>query len=279
MLQNHAYNQLLSLINARSQHWLRAQIDLLPAIPRPDDAAIDDLAEIAVVARICSGFRGTEAPLQTFVKGRITPEFLESFVAGLPARAATAGTGSALVGLLGLKVPPEARSDATPDLLGRLALCALPDADLLAQAGAFLARPVPDERLSEAVLDRHAGVLALCYRFGAERPRFADIRVYGDAYANVVRFTAWAQRNGRLRSLAQMCFSLCLLDPDHDVTELLADIIASQRPDGSFPARIGFGTADQDRNALRPTLAVLAALHIAIHRRWRQPRSPVPMAA
>ena len=75
-----AYNQLLTLIAARSQQWLRNQIDLMPQ-DAISGTQIDDVAEIAVAAHICTGLRGTEAPLQAFIRSRSTPEFTDLFMA------------------------------------------------------------------------------------------------------------------------------------------------------------------------------------------------------
>lgn len=279
MPQNPAYNQLLTLINARSQQWLRHRIELWPLLTSPDDSHLADLAGVAVAAHICTGLRGSPAPLQTFIKSRFTPEFTRTFIHSLALQSSEGPRpGSALLGIL-----PQA-DIAAADLAGlspieRLALSGLTDGALMTWAEAILRRPVPEERLTEQVINSFAHVLTLSYRFGAERPRFASARTYGDAFANCLRFAAWAERKGNLISLAQMCYCLCLIDPDHDVAPLLADLISSQRPDGSFPARIGFGTADQGQAALRPTLAALVALHMAVHRRWHNPRPSLPLAA
>lgn len=279
MPQNPAYNQLLTLINARSQQWLRHRIELWPLLTSPDDSHLTDLAGVAVAAHICTGLRGSPAPLQTFIKSRFTPEFTHNFIHSLSSRAPEGPRpGIALLGIL----PQPDMAGISPSglsLIERLALSGLMDGTLMSGAESVLRSPVPEERVTEHVIDNFAHVLTLCYRFGAERPRFASARTYGDAFANCLRFAAWAERKGNLISLAQMCYCLCLIDPDHDVAPLLADLISSQRPDGSFPARIGFGTADQGQAALRPTLAALVALHMAVHRRWHNPRPSLPLAA
>lgn len=274
-----AYRQLLTLIAARSQQWLRHRIDLMPRTAVPEDQ-IDDLAEMVVAAHVCSGLRGTAAPLQAFVQSRFNAEFTDSFIARFQSDM-TDGTcrGGAL-----LRCLPAGQRDGialteTRSLADRLAASDAPDPALWAEIETELRRPIPEERLGDSAVESYAGVLTLAYRFGAERPRFASTQTYGDAFANCLRFADWARRKGRLAPLAQMIFCLCLIDPDHDVTPMLAEAISSQRPDGSFPVRIGFGTADQDGAALRPTLAVLVALHMAIHRRWRTPRPTMPMAA
>ncbi|MCZ0964073.1 hypothetical protein [Paracoccus benzoatiresistens] len=275
-----AYKQLLTLINARGQQWLRNRIELFPMLPAPDHPHLTGLAEIAVAAHICSGLRGTPAPLQTFIRSRFTPDFVGCFLDAFQHGSHPGdGRGTPLFRLLPHDERAQIRLPQMASLAERLALSDGSDPRLLAEAEAFLRAPVPAERLTERDVDTYACVLMLCYRFGAERPRFADARTYGDAFANCLRFAEWAERKGRLMPLAQMCYCLCLIDPDHDVAPMLGDIIASQRPDGSFPDRIGFGTADQGEAALRPTLATLVALHMAVHRRWQHPRPSVPLAA
>lgn len=279
MPQDFAYKQLLTLIAARAQQWLRNRIDLLPQEEIPD-AQIDDLAEIALAARICTSLRGSDAPLQVFLRSRFGASFTDLFLNRF--QNIKPGHGHRGVAFL-CCLPPGHRDPIAASghlsLPARLALSDGSDARLRSEAEAMLRRPVPDERLDDQVVETFVSVLALCYRFGAERPRFASPRTYGDAFANCLRFADWAQRNRRLLPLVQAIHGLCLIDPDHDVTPMLADVIASQRPDGSFPARIGFGTADQDDAALRPTLGALVALHMAIHSRWHAPRPTVPMAA
>ena len=262
MFHDPPYRQLLTLIAARSQQWLRNRIDDLPAL---DDAGMQDMGEIALAAHICTGFRGTPAPLQTFIQARLPTDF--------PVFSVPAWVGS-MHGAAGIS----RRSDPACDAFGRQEP-AEPFKFDLPKAEEMLCSPIREDDISEDIVDTYARVLAACYRFGAERPRFASARTYGEAFSNCLRFADWAQQERRLMPLAQMCFCLCLIDPDHDVAPMLADIITSQRPDGSFPHRIGFGSASQDGTALRPTLATLVALHTAVHRRWRNTKPPVPLAA
>lgn len=279
MSHTSAYMQLLTLVGARSQQWLRNRIALLPTLSGSDHRHLDGVAEIAVTASICSAYRGTAIPLETFIRDHFTSEFVAAFVASYGDDPRHDRRGNALFRFL----PPQSQADIIlgqpVTLLDRLSLAHHPDADLLAEVQAFLRTPVSPDLITEQVIDTYARILSLSYRFGEERPRFADVRTYGDAFATCLRFADWAERKGRLMPLAQMCYCLCLIDPDHDVAPLLADVLSSQRPDGSFPHRIGFGTADQGNEALGPTLAVLIALHMAVHRRWRCPQPPLPLAA
>lgn len=273
MPHNPAYMQLLNLIMARSQQWLRHQVDQMPEQPRPDDPAFHSLAEIAHVASVCSGLRGTEAPLATFVRSRVTAGFLTDL-----AQDCRVGPATALFQFLPVQTI-DANRPGDISLIDRLAIVGPSDPQILAEAEAYLCRPVPAAWISDDIVEAYAYVLALSYRFGAERPRFAKVRSYGTAFSTCLKLAEWAQQERRLLPLAQMCFCLRLIDPDHDLAPMLSDIIASQRPDGSFPDRIGYGTTEQDSAALRPTLATLTALHMAVHGRWRSPVPTVPMAA
>lgn len=276
MLQDSAYEQLLNLIAARGQQWLRTQIGLMAN----DPASCEGLAEIAIAAHICTGLRGTETPLRTFLRSRISDDDFDILLGRFQKdklNFANSRHAACLVASGDFSPPMLASGISLPAV--RSPVTDKPDALVPDQAEAFLRQPVPDDRLDEGMIETYAWVLAITYRFGAERPRFASARSYGDAFANCLRLADWAQRKGKLLPLVQMIFCLCLIDPDHDVREMLADVISSQRPDGSFPARIGFGTADQGDEALRPTLATVVALHMAIHRRWRTPRPSLRMAA
>ncbi|WP_295049065.1 hypothetical protein [uncultured Paracoccus sp.] len=279
MPKDFAYRQLLTLIAARTQQWLRNRIDLMPQDATPEDR-IGDLAEMISCSHICTGLRGTEAPLQTFLRGRFTSEFTDLFLSRFQSDTTDhIHHGGALLRCLPVDLRDGVALAATRSLADRLAASDAPDDALWAEVEAMLRRPIPQSRMDDRAVESFTAVLMLAYRFGAERPRFASPQTYGDAFATCLRMADWAQRGRRLVPLVQTIFCLCLIDPDHDVTPMLAEVIASQRPDGSFPARLGFGTADQDDTALRPTLATLVALHMAIHRRWRAPRPVLPMAA
>lgn len=252
MAYGSAYTQLLTLIAARSQNWLRLQIEVLEPQNEAGGLFAATLAEMFRTARVCGGFRGTEAPLESFLRRRFGP---------CPAELAAQGRG---------------RPDAVPapglaGLADRLARMDALNPVLLAEAEAALRQPIPAERLTDGDVIAYGRILALCYGFGARRPRFVRARTYGDAFETCLRMAGWAERKGRLMPLAWMVFGLHLIDPDHDATAMLADMIASQRPDGSFPPRLGFGTTDGTEASLEPTMAVLLALHAAIHRRWNSP--------
>ena len=158
------------------------------------------------------------------------------------------------------------------DLAQRLALQSLPSPDLLARAEEWLRAPMHPRCVTATRADLFGRVLMQLYGFGARRPKFSTPRAYGEIFANCLLIADWAQSGKHLAALAQIVYCIRLIDPDHDIRPWLADVIASQRPDGSFPARTGFGTADQDFEAAgQATIMAVAALHIALYRRWRNP--------
>lgn len=276
MLQDSAYVQLLNLIAARSQQWLRNRIELMPNDPASDER----LAEMAIAAHICTGLKGADAPLRAFLRHRMPDDVSESIFGRFQKdklKLMSAGDAGHAASSAGYCFPFLASDISFP--AAAFAMTDRSEAFPFDDAEAFLRRPIPDDQLDEGVIETYAWALAITYRFGAERPRFASARTYGAAFGNCLRLADWAQCKGKLLPLVQMIFCLCLIDPDHDVREMLADVISSQRPDGSFPARIGFGTADQGDEAFRPTLATVVALHMAIHRRWRRPRPGLRIAA
>lgn len=264
-----AYTQLLNLISARSQQWLRGRLEKLAAVDDPDDRDICNLSQIAVAANICSGLRGSPAPLKVAFERQYKPELIDCFLVDYQRNSLREG----LAGLAGRKTAVPAIDDLDWPAGGLSE-----DHALFQLVEKVLRQPVPRAQINDAVIVRYGRLLALSYRHGAARPRFASTKTYGEAFANCQRFADWAHRKGHLAPLALMCFCLCLIDPDYDVAPLLADLISSQRPDGSFPLRMGFGTADQADEALEPTIAATIALQMAVHRRWHTPR-PIPLAA
>ena len=279
-----SYRQLMQLLCSRGFDWFRRRIEALPD-PVPPDAP--DLAALALAGRfapVCSGLRGSPAPLEAFVRLRLTPDLVGSCIGLVERGMRDPAPVQTLMAAQGLGIGEAAQiprlhralagiaGDRALDLPTRLALGTRPGPALLDQAESLLRSPMTGQMMEDARIDRFARILMQLYGYGALRPRFGDARAYGEIFLNCLRIADWAESRRRLTPLAQMVFALCLIDPDHDVQPMLAEIIASQRPDGSFPTRIGFGTGDQDlAQAALPTIMTLAALHMAIHRRWRQP--------
>ena len=281
------YDHLLRLLANRGLAWLRDRIKALPDPLSSHDPALYPLAMAARLVPVLSGLRGMDSPLSEIVAHRLDPALARRAARLIWQRGADPNRLAPL--LAGLRVaghdqplwqlamrqlclgPPD-------DLAEHLALSPSPDPALIARAEELLTRPFIVKQPDEAHIDLFYRVLTTLYAFGATRPRLQP-RVFGQAFQNCRNFAQWAVRTGNLTALAQMITCICLIDPDQDVSDLLSEVIAYQRPDGSFPAKCGW--SDQPQNfaqAIAPTLAVVLALHLLIYRRWRLP-APAPLAA
>ncbi len=278
------YRQLMQLLCSRGFQWFRHRIEELPDPVPADMRDLTALAQAAHFAPVCSGLRGSTTPLETFVKLRLTPDLVNSCIRLVEGGRRDPGPIQILIAAQGLGIGSGrqaldlhrtlARMSGCDelDLPTRIALAGRPRPVLLDQAERLLRTPMPEPLMEDARIDYFARTLMQLYGYGTLRPRLSSPRAYGEIFLNCLRIADWAESRRRLVPLSQMVFALCLIDPDHDVQPMLAEIISSQRPDGSFPIKIGFGTNDQDLSqAALPTIMTLAALHMAIHRRWRQP--------
>lgn len=281
----------MRLLASRSLGWLRQHVMDLPDPLPTDHPALAALPRIARLAPTLSGLRGCMSPLEDIVRRRFHPNLvLQAARAVLEDRASGPVRETVIAGGLVAGHDPVwqlaslalADDPATP-LCDRLALSPHATAGMIAEAEAVIGAPVPRDATSEDRIDGFARLLMQLYRFGAVRPRFSRARIFGDAHAKATRFADWARRHGRVTAMAQMAVCLRLIDPDHDLSDLMAEVISSQRPDCSFPARTGFSTRDQDLGTgLEPTLMTLAALHLAGYGGWRGARlvatAPRPLA-
>lgn len=283
------YRQLMQLLCSRGFDWFRRRIEALPASTSTDAINMDlaDLGALAQVARfapVYAGLRGTITPLDAFVKLRLTPDLVASCIALVKQGQRDPALVQMLIAAQGLGIGNGRQiSDLhrtlaglanceTLDLPTRLALSGRSNPALLDHAEKLLCYPLAEPMMEDARIDRFTRILMQLYGYGALRPQLSSARSYGEIFLNCLRIADWAENHRRLTPLAQMAFALCLIDPEHDVQPLLGEIIASQRPDGSFPIKLGFGTQDQElADAATPTVMTLTALHMAIHRRWQQP--------
>ena len=281
------YDHLLRLLANRGLAWLRDQIKALPDPLSHHDPALYPLAMAARLVPVLSGLRGMDSPLSEIVAHRLDP--------GLAGRAARliwqrGADPNRLAPLLaGLRVAGQDQPlwqlamrqlclGPPADLAEQLALSPSPDPALIARAEELLARPFVVKQPDAAHIDRFYHVLTTLYIFGATRPGLRP-QIFGQAFENCQKFAQWAVGARNLTAIAQMITCIRLIDPDHDVSDLLSEVIAYQRPDGSFPAKCGWSDQPQGfGQAIGSTLAVIAALHLLIYRRWRQP-APAPMAA
>lgn len=273
-----SYDQLMRLLSARGLEWFRQRVMDLPD-PLPADHP--DIAALALAGRmapVLSGLRGHVSPLEDIVTRRLgLPLILAASARTLEGDSCPRLAGVVLAGgLLAADQPlwRLAMAALADDMSGapadRLAAGARADEALVAEAEAVICCHGP---VDAAGIDRLSGVLMQLYAFGAARPQFSHPRIYGTAFARLLRCADWAGREGSIIAMAQTAYCLRLIDADHDIAPLIAEIIANQRPDGSFPAEASHCARDQDLLAgAWPTLMALAALNLAAWKRWRGPR-------
>lgn len=277
MPQDVSYRQLLQLLSGRAQSWMRYRVEALPAPLPADHPQLPVLLRAYKIVHACSCLRGTTIPLESWLTPRLTADLAETVLRN--AKSGRVGDLVLAARLIGAKAADDpaliAHLSALPggDLRDRLVLDPTPDT--LAEVETLLSAMIPVETLTDARIDRFAGLVMQLYDYGASRPQLSSVSAYGDIFANCLHYADWAQSKRRLAPLAQMIFCLCLIDPGHDVAPYIADIMSCQRPDGSFPEKLGYGTSDQGLDdAAEPTITALAALIIAVHRGWSHPATP-----
>lgn len=269
-------DQLMRLLSNRGLEWLRQRIMALPDPFPVDHPDLDALALVGQVAPVLSGLRGRISPLEVIVLRRLTPALVRQGAhLVLAGRRDVALVDLMLAGGLVAQTDPvwqlaceDLAEDGTLPLPARLALS--DDPTLLTRAEAMLTTPphgiTPDHVATVAQL------LTQLYHHGARRPRLSHARAFTQIFDHLRLLAEWAQAAGCTTSVARIAFCLRLLDADHPLADLVSDLIQVQRPDGSFPRRLGFGTADQTMaEGLQPTLNAAMALHMAAWKRWRGP--------
>ena len=274
-----SYDRLLKMLASRGLEWLRQHVEALPDPLPSQHPAIPHLSTAAWVGEILSGLRGCKSPLQVIVARRLSPEIL-SRIARRIAESETDPSSDLVQSVFAAQavladdpryqLARQILTDETPDALSdRLAIEHPPAEELLRLAEEFVVAPMPSEALSQAYLERFTMVLMRLYGFGARRPQFSHPRVYGQVFANCLRYAEWARKEQSLIATVQLAFCLRLIDPDHDIAPMLAEVIPYQRPDGSFPARSAYSTECQELDdGVWATLMTVAALHMATYRRW-----------
>ena len=267
-------DQLMRLLSNRGLEWLRQRIMALPDPCPPDHPELGALAMVAEAAPVLSGLRGRISPIEVIVARRLTPDLVRA-----GARRVLAGDrGPGLVRLMlagGLVARHDplwhlacealADDDALP-LAQRLALSDDP-ALMTAAEGVLTAPPA---RIDAGHVAAVCDLVMQIYRGGSCRPRLSHPRAYARVFDHLLVLADWAGRHRCTASRARTAFALRLLDPEHSIAETTAELIQAQRPDGAFPPRLGYGTADQPfAEAAEATVQVALALHMAAWRRWR----------
>lgn len=270
--------QLMRLLSNRGLEWLRQKIMDLPDPCPADHPDLGALALAAGCAPVLGGLRGRISPLEVIVLRRFSPLLLrQAAFQVLEGDRSPAMLDLVLAGGMIDRTDPVWRlaCDTLADDQGlpmELRLSLSDDPDLLSQAEALLTQTPPAWTFTPGHVRRVATSVAVLYRHGAARPRLSNARQFTAIFDHLKALAVWAQSARCTLSVARIAFCLRLIDPDHDIGDLVADLIQIQRPDGSFPPRLGFSTHDQAfSEGVEATLLTVMALHLAAYRRWRGP--------
>lgn len=273
--------QLMRLLANRGLEWLRQRIMDLPDPCPLDHPDVGALALAARVAPVLSGMLGRISPLEVIVLRRVTPDLLRAgAVRVLDGDRTTAMRDLVLAGGLVARADPlwqlacnVLAEDPVLPLAEHLALSE--DPDLLTRAEALVTTLPAKWQITSGHVETVTDVVMQLYRHGACRPRLSHPRVFSAIFDHLVALARWSQAARCTVSVARTAYCLRLIDPDHDIKELMTGLIQFQRPDGSFPARAGYASEMQSfAEAVQPTLFVVMTLHMAAYRRWRG-RPPV----
>nr|WP_111298688.1 hypothetical protein [Paracoccus saliphilus] len=270
--------QLMRLLSNRGLEWLRQKIMDLPDPCPVDHPGLGPLAMAAGCAPVLGGLRGRISPLEVIVLRRFRPLLLRQAAQ----RVVDGDRRPAILDLVvagGLVARTDPVWQLACDTLAEdaevpleLRLTLSDDPGLVSQAEALLTTPPSAWMFTPCHVRRVATLVAALYRHGAARPRLSSARQFSAIFDHLKALAVWAQAAGCTLSVARIAFCLRLVDPDHDIADLVADLIQVQRPDGSFPPRLGFSTCDQTfADGVEATLLVVMALHLATYRRWRGP--------
>ncbi|WP_265500283.1 hypothetical protein [Paracoccus beibuensis] len=281
-------NQLMRLLANRGTEWLRQRIMELPTVCLVDHPDVGLLAKAGRTAPVLTGLRGRISPLEVIVQRRLSPQLVRAGAARVVAGdRSEAMVDLVLAGSLVAQIDPmwqlaceELAEDEDLPLACRLALSDAPD--LLHQAEALLTAPPTPRNCDSAHVIAVTDLVMQLYHHGARRPPLSGARAFSAIFDHLSALAERSRKGNCVQSQARLALCLRLLDPGHDVSDMLSDMIQVQRPDGSFPQGFGFSTADQPfAKAALPTLTAISALHIAVYRRWRGARpvwlSPRPM--
>lgn len=279
------YRQLVHLLSARALNWVRHALDAEPA-PAPGSTGMIPLAAAGRLVPVLAGWRGTPTPLEDFVRRHLSAETVNDSC-GLVMAGADQATALAQTVLAGRDLAlgdgdtvaaaaAELARNLSLPLHLRLALTGTSGPDLLAEAEDMLRQPVQPCWQSPEQAQAFAQTVLQLYRHGTHRPQFSSARAYGEIFANGLAIADHARSRGQVVPLAQMAVALRMIDADFDIHPTIADLIPFQRPDGSFPAVLKYGTTDQTLPlGADPTLSVIAILYVALYRRRQPPLQTV----
>ncbi|WP_022706874.1 hypothetical protein [Paracoccus zeaxanthinifaciens] len=259
----------MRLLAERGLEWLRRHIMDLPDPCPADHPALPALAATGRLAPMLSALRGRPSPLESLVGRRLPPDLLRD-----AALRVTEGARDGTTLLLMQAGAPDTQpwrlacdqlaSDTGLPLTDRLPFA---KHDLLPKAERLLDRADAETSLT---------LMLHLWRFGTARPQLSDRWAVTRIHDRLQWLLQDASDRRDTTDLASTLVSLTLIDPGFDPGRHAADLIASQRSDGSFGARLGEGVLNQSLcDGATPTLAAIHALHAMGWRRG-QPSVPTP---
>ncbi|WP_282602205.1 hypothetical protein [Paracoccus sp. PARArs4] len=258
----------MRLLAGRGLEWLRRHIMDLPDPCPADHPALPALAATGRLAPMLSALRGRPSPLEALVSRRLHPDLLRDAALRVIEGARDRTT---------LLLMQAGAQDTQPWLLAceRLASdTALPLPDRLPFAADRDLFPEAERLLEHADAETSLTLMLHLWRFGTARPQLSDRWAVTRIHDRLQWLLQEASDRRDTTDLASTIVSLALIDPGFDPGRHAADLIASQRSDGSFGARLGEGTLDQSlRDGATPTLAAIHALHAM---GWRRGQAGVP---
>lgn len=267
------FDQMMRLQSARATEWLRLRLEDLPAPLPPDHPAFPVLAEALGMARLLSGLAGRPAPAELLLRRHLDAALLRAASLAVLAGRATA-CDHALVGHGGSLGPSDplhrlavAALAADPEAPLHLRLLADPGAGPVAEAEAALAEPLPVRVTLPDIAGRARLAAALWLGRSASARRRGGFRLLQRLEAEA----GMAADLGCTKTMALCAIGLGALGDFMGLRDHAAALCTRQAGDGSFTRRAE-GPAEQGlAEGIGPTMAVLAALHLAVLRRWRAP--------
>ncbi|WP_119807188.1 hypothetical protein [Paracoccus sp. JM45] len=248
-------------------------------LPDPCPADHPDIGALALATRmapVLSGYYGRTSPLEVIVLRRLTADVVRD--ACLRIIKGERGQSDQNLVLASRLVAPHdpicqmacatLADDGSVLLSTRVILS--DDPMLWAVAEQALTLPLPE--LTEDHICSLTKLLINMFSSGAKRPRLSRAKSFTKIFDNLQIMADWAFEQGCTNAMALTAFSLRLIDPDYDISEIIAELAQSQCPDGSFPAQIGEADDRQDfATGNLPTLLCTLAMHVSLHYRWHRP--------
>lgn len=256
--------QVMRLIGHRAVEWMRQSVMALPDPLPADDPATDALAKAAIIGPILGALTGRPSPVEVLARRRLCPDTVRC-----AALDHLSGRGSRARLILAARlVAPEdaacrlAQADLAHDAARPAALRLMLGASPPPDAEAMLLAPLPPV-IDRACLSARLRLLLAWWRQAGGPPRLSSPGRHGDLLRALRGWAGLARQMGDTQLLAEAVCGLLLVDPHHDVADMLTRIMDLQGPDGAFPARLRRPeTPTPLAEGIGPTLSTLLAFQL-----------------